>query len=116
MIFILATSCPTQKVPVMSGQLKVADQTTASENHSSNQVILYTQVSFHFKETSLLSRLYQCIPANSLTSGANYFPADKKLCNYILLVFTKQEVDEGKKKFLESKISSHQFKIKSPHR
>ena len=52
-IFILATSCPTIKDPVMSGQLKVTYQTTASENHSCNQVVLFTLVSFHFKETSL---------------------------------------------------------------
>ena len=53
-IFILATSCPTIKDPVMSGQLKVTYQTTASENHSCNQVVLFTLVSFHFKKTSLL--------------------------------------------------------------
>ena len=38
----------------MSGQLKVTYQTTASENHSCNQVVLFTLVSFHFKKTSLL--------------------------------------------------------------
>ena len=53
-IFILATSCPTIKDPVMSGQLKVTYQTTASENHSCNQVVLFTLVSFNFKKTSLL--------------------------------------------------------------
>ena len=53
-LFILATTCSTLKVPVMSGQLKVTYQTTASENHSCNQVVLFTLVSFHFKKTSLL--------------------------------------------------------------
>ena len=43
------------------------------------------------------NHFYQCIPANSLTIGAIYLPADMKLCNYILLVFTKQEVDVEKK-------------------
>ena len=38
----------------MSEQSKVAYQTTASENHSCNQVVLFTLVSFHFKKTSLL--------------------------------------------------------------
>ena len=38
-IFILATSCSTFKVPVMSRQLKVAYQTTAFENHGCNQVV-----------------------------------------------------------------------------
>ena len=56
-IFILATSCSTFKVPVMSRQLKVAYQTTAFENHSCDQVVFFTcaLVLFHFKETSLLS-------------------------------------------------------------
>ena len=53
-IFILATSCLT-KAPAMSGQSKVAYQTTVSENHSCDQVVLFTLVSFHFIETSLLS-------------------------------------------------------------
>ena len=41
----------------MSGQLKVAYQTTAFENHSCDQVVFFTcaLVLFHFKETSLLS-------------------------------------------------------------
>ena len=58
-IFILATSCSTFKVPVMSRQLKVAYQTTAFENHSCDQVVFFTcaLVLFHFKETSLLSVL-----------------------------------------------------------
>ena len=73
----------------MSGQSKVAYQTTVSENHSCDQVVLFTLVSFHFKETSLHFTPHQCIPANSLTLGANYLPTDTKLCNYILLVFTK---------------------------
>ena len=42
-------------------------------------------------------------------------PADTKLDNNILLVFTKQEIDM-EKNLWESKISSHQFKIKSPHK
>ena len=56
-IFILATSCSTFKVHVMSRQLKVAYETTAFENHSCNQVVFYTctLVLFYFKETSLLS-------------------------------------------------------------
>ena len=41
--------------------------------------------------------------------------ADTKVFNFILLVFTRQEIDM-EKKLQESKISSHQFKIKSPHR
>ena len=53
---------------------------------------------------------YQCIPANSLTSGANYMPADTKLCDNILLVFIQQEINI-EKNLKESKISSHQFKI-----
>ena len=36
---------------------------------------------------------YQCFPANSLTSGTNYMPADTKRYDYIILVFTKQEID-----------------------
>ena len=76
----------------MSGQLKVAYQTTASENHSRDQVVLYTQCHFILRKL----HFYQCISANSLTSGANYLPTDMKLCNYILLVFTKEEVDEEK--------------------
>ena len=42
-------------------------------------------------------------------------PADRKLDNNILLVFTEQEFDM-EKNLWESKISPHQFKIKSPHR
>ena len=41
-------------------------------------------------------------------------PADTKFDNNILVVFTKQDINMGKK-FWESKISPHQFKIKSPH-
>ena len=44
MIFILETSCLTEKFPAMSEQLKVAYQTTASENHSYDQVVLLTLV------------------------------------------------------------------------
>ena len=91
-IFILATTCSTLKVPVMSGQLKVTYQTTASENHSCNQVVLFTLVSFHFKKTSLLS----VHPYQLSLQEHYYLPADMKLYNYILLVFTKQEVDVEK--------------------
>ena len=73
----------------MSEQLKVAYQTTTSVNHSCNQVVYFTPVSFHLRKL----HFYQCIPANSLTSGANHLPADMKLYNYILLVFTEQEVN-----------------------
>ena len=77
----------------MSEQSKVAYQTTASENHSCDQVVCSLWCHFILKKL----HFYQCIPANSLTSGAGYLPADTKLCNYILLVFTKQEVHVEKK-------------------
>ena len=41
--------------------------------------------------------------------------ADTKLCDNILLVFIQQEINM-EKNLKESKISSHQFKIKSPDR
>ena len=55
LIFILATSCLTLKVPVMSGHSKVAYKTTAFENQSCDQVVLLTLVSFHVEEASLIS-------------------------------------------------------------
>ena len=86
-IFILATSCSTFKVHVMSRQLKVAYETTAYENHSCNQVVFILALWCYFILRKL--HFYQCIPANSLTSGTNYMSADTKLYDYIILVFTK---------------------------
>ena len=51
--FILATSYSTFKVSVMSGQLKVGYQTTAFENHSYYQVVLFALVPLQEKITCL---------------------------------------------------------------
>ena len=86
-IFILATSCSTFKVPVMARQLKVSQLKTIKENHSCDRVVFFTctLVLFHFKETSLLSVLLCQLPHFS----TNYMPADTKLYDYIILLFTK---------------------------
>ena len=68
-IFILVTSCSTLNVLVMSGQLKVGYQTTAAAAK------LFRSLWCNF----IYRNFYQCIPANSLTSGANYILADMKL-------------------------------------
>ena len=60
-IFILATTCSTLKVPVMSGQLKVTYQTTASENHSCNKLFCSLWCHFILRK----HHFYQCIPTNS---------------------------------------------------
>ena len=53
----------------MSGQLKVGYQTTAAAAK------LFRSLWCNF----IYRNFYQCIPANSLTSGANYILADMKL-------------------------------------
>ena len=78
----------------MSGQLKVGYQTTAFENYSCYQVALYTLVSLQEQITCL------------------------QIQNFIILYYwyLLGRKSIWKKNLWESKISSHQFKIESPHR
>ena len=92
----------------MSGQLKVGYQTTAA----AAKLFRSLWCNFIYRNFTLIMHPCQLSHFRSKLHSCRYETYDHIA---VLLVFSEQEINVEKKS-QESKISSHQFKIKSPQR